>query len=632
MNAMKKIYLLAYFTIILFCLTGCDKEEMVVLTIPSTTVTPTGSGVEVTSMLKYTPANSGNRPTIESYGAYVSATDPKVEKERLVYIEGHAGGTLTNFTISLSGLEPDTRYYIKTFVRNIYGEVTGEVVTATTYSSVNVTTYSATEVTDTGAKLSGYITSTNGKNNFNITQRGFVLSTASSSPTLENNTLKLTVSGTTGSYSYTCTTLTNGTKYYFRAYAIVNGEPVYGATKNFTTMVLDNVIAVTLTSIPSNTITDHSFNVRGTISIGKDAVGTIKEVGFVCATHATPTLSNERSIMYWQAGISNDDYGDLATWSGLKNLVSAFTALSSNTTYYCRMYYTLNNGQTVYSSSMSVTTAGGTTTGGKLTIAQFKNKPDDVNTWYELTGVIYRIDNTQYGNFYLADETGLLPIYGLTATQKTANDQSFASLGLKAGDYITIKTPKITYGGAPEGKNAYLVSKNTPLEYSTSFTTYALEPASTSSIALDNPIVTAVFVEEHKQTYDYTYATINIRDGIHRLRLAVRFFDFHDAETVIPQGTYTVKQTMMGSVWGGNGVEKSSGYKAYINLDEETCYEFNSTSFGFSCPYYVTGGSLTVSKSGTNTRLQINLTTYYGSTIKGDITDDLLSKMTLFTY
>jgi hypothetical protein len=80
-------------------------------------------------------------------------------------------------------------------------------------------------------------------------------------------------------------------------------------------------------------------------------------------------------------------------------------------------------------------------------------------TEYQLTGVMEGTYNTTYGNFYLNDGTGKVLVYGLTATKKTSNDKSFASLGLKDGDTITIIGTRADYNGTAQvGGPAYLVS------------------------------------------------------------------------------------------------------------------------------------------------------------------------------
>ncbi|MBQ8721177.1 MAG: hypothetical protein IJY67_03395 [Paludibacteraceae bacterium] len=92
-----------------------------------------------------------------------------------------------------------------------------------------------------------------------------------------------------------------------------------------------------------------------------------------------------------------------------------------------------------------------------ITVAEFIDKPVDANVWYELTGVISGSINTTYGNFDLVDETGSVYVYGLTATPQTKNDQSYASLGLAAGDKIKIHGTRGEYNGKIEVMNAYFV-------------------------------------------------------------------------------------------------------------------------------------------------------------------------------
>ena len=80
-------------------------------------------------------------------------------------------------------------------------------------------------------------------------------------------------------------------------------------------------------------------------------------------------------------------------------------------------------------------------------------------TEYELTGVIEGTYNTTYGNFYLNDGTGKVLVYGLTATPQTSNDKSFASLGLRDGDTLTLIGQRADYNGTAQvGGPAYYVS------------------------------------------------------------------------------------------------------------------------------------------------------------------------------
>ena len=93
-----------------------------------------------------------------------------------------------------------------------------------------------------------------------------------------------------------------------------------------------------------------------------------------------------------------------------------------------------------------------------ISVADFLNLSVGT-TEYQLTGVMEGTYNTTYGNFYLNDGTGKVLVYGLTATKQTSNDKSFASLGLKDGDTITIIGTRADYNGTAQvGGPAYLVS------------------------------------------------------------------------------------------------------------------------------------------------------------------------------
>ena len=94
----------------------------------------------------------------------------------------------------------------------------------------------------------------------------------------------------------------------------------------------------------------------------------------------------------------------------------------------------------------------------KLTVAEFLAKPTGA-TYYELTGTISNISNTEYGNFDLVDETGSVYVYGLTASKVASNDKSFSTLGLREGDILTLCGTRDAYNGDPQvGGPAYYIS------------------------------------------------------------------------------------------------------------------------------------------------------------------------------
>ena len=93
-----------------------------------------------------------------------------------------------------------------------------------------------------------------------------------------------------------------------------------------------------------------------------------------------------------------------------------------------------------------------------VTVAEFLAAAED-DTEYQLTGVIKDTYNTTFGNFYLEDATERVCVYGLTATKQSSNDRSFASLGLRDGDTVTLVGKRSSHNGTAQvGGPAYYVS------------------------------------------------------------------------------------------------------------------------------------------------------------------------------
>ena len=82
------------------------------------------------------------------------------------------------------------------------------------------------------------------------------------------------------------------------------------------------------------------------------------------------------------------------------------------------------------------------------TIAEFLAAPVSADKWYKLTGTIESIVKEEYGNFYLTDGTSRVYVYGVTAAPVAKNDKSFPSLGVKAGDKITIVGTRAQYAAS----------------------------------------------------------------------------------------------------------------------------------------------------------------------------------------
>lgn len=79
------------------------------------------------------------------------------------------------------------------------------------------------------------------------------------------------------------------------------------------------------------------------------------------------------------------------------------------------------------------------------TCAEVNNGEDGVV--YRVKGTVTSIANTQYGNWYLQDETGTVYIYGTLYQGAT---QQFTKLGLEVGDIVTVEGPRKNYNGTIE--------------------------------------------------------------------------------------------------------------------------------------------------------------------------------------
>lgn len=82
-----------------------------------------------------------------------------------------------------------------------------------------------------------------------------------------------------------------------------------------------------------------------------------------------------------------------------------------------------------------------------VTIAEFLEAPIGDKP-YRIVAKIESIVNDQFGNLYAEDATGRVYVYGLTATKQAKNDKSFPTLGLRAGDIITIVGTRGQYADA----------------------------------------------------------------------------------------------------------------------------------------------------------------------------------------
>ncbi|MBX9886530.1 MAG: DUF1566 domain-containing protein [Flavobacteriaceae bacterium] len=303
----------------------------------TSSTTPIVSTTSNTSFISQTAAVSGGNVTSES-GASVTArgvcwsnqtTTPTITNSKTLN-----GSGMGSFASSLSGLSPNTTYYIRAYATNNIGTAYGQTAAFTTAAATapnGVTTSTISSITQTTAIGGGAISSDGGAT---ITSRGVCWSNTTISPTITNSK---TIDGTgVNSFTSSLASLSPGTTYYVRAYATNSVGTAYGAYTTFTTVAVTLPIVSATTSI--SVIAQNTASGGGTISSDGGSTVTSRGVCF-SSTTSNPTIYS-----------STTNNG-----SGIGSFTSSITGLSENTTYYVRAYAT-NSVGTAYGSVVSFKT------------------------------------------------------------------------------------------------------------------------------------------------------------------------------------------------------------------------------------------------------------------------------------
>ena len=217
---------------------------------------------------------------------------------------------LTNFERNITGLTPNTKYYVRAFATNSAGTGYSNEISFTTLSGLpTVSTKAISDITTNSAISGGNVTSTG---EAAITQRGICWST-SPNPTISLST-KTTEDGTTGEFSSTMTELESSTDYYVRAYATNSYGTAYGDTVKFTT--------AEIVGPP----TDKDGNVYTTITIGTQTwmVENLKTTKYNDGTPiANPSdwsaLESGAYCWYFDDIYNKNSYGALYNWHAVNS-------------------------------------------------------------------------------------------------------------------------------------------------------------------------------------------------------------------------------------------------------------------------------------------------------------------------
>ena len=250
-------------------------------------------------------------------------TAPVVENNKLTTKD-------TVAVLEIKDLQPNTRYFVRSYAMNKVGVAYSEEYEFTTFSLPEIKTEEMTDVQLTTAMLHGTLVF-NGNDTAAI--KGFCWST-NEDPTVENNHIEIDTAS--AMYTYRLSNLIDETQYYVRAYAQNKIGIVYGETKSFTTMsALPPIVSI-------NEVTDVDYHTATiTADVISDGGADVTERGICYSTAENPTTESTKII----------------SGKGTGSYTINLSNLQDSTTYYVRAY-AINKKGIAYGEQKSFMTKG----------------------------------------------------------------------------------------------------------------------------------------------------------------------------------------------------------------------------------------------------------------------------------
>ncbi len=240
------------------------------------------------------------------------------------------------FSEQISGLNPETTYFVRAYAINEIGVAYGEELSFTTesVSTVNlpeVISLSIENITETSATFNGNLISDGGGE---IIEKGFTWGTQSE-PNIDQDN-KTNEGSSPGFFSSSVTGLEPGETYYVRAYATNEAGTAYGEEMSFETISPASIPMVNTADISNLTSTSASSG--GNVT--DDGGSNVFAKGVVWGTQSSPTIDTD---------FKTED------GSGEGPFQSTLTDLEPGTNYFLRAYASNDIG-TAYGQEIEFTT------------------------------------------------------------------------------------------------------------------------------------------------------------------------------------------------------------------------------------------------------------------------------------
>jgi len=369
---------------------------------PSVT-TSSATSIDTTSATLNGNVTSDGGDAVTERGFYYSTVYPTDDN----ITSGSGTGA---FNSPITGLEPNTTYYVQAYAINSVGETRGDVVSFTTSAlpttlPVVTTTTPSTNVTSSGAVTAGNVTYDGGET---VTERGICFANTSSPTTADNKV----VSGSgTGVFTSAISGLYPSTTYYYRAYAINENGTSYGTVHSFTTLSAAG-LATVVTDTPATSIGTSTATVSG--SVTDDGGSTVTTRGICFDVYPLPTTGRNSG-------------------SGEGSFSINLTGLQTGTLYYYRSF-AVNAYGIIYGTQYTFTTL----------------RPTSVPVVSTLTAInITQVSAIAGGNISYDGNSGIMQngVCFSTSPTPTISDSKVTS-AISAGEYYVLLSglsPSTTY-------------------------------------------------------------------------------------------------------------------------------------------------------------------------------------------